>query len=168
MAVNSCVRQELRMDETFQEKSTTFVAFQLLPEVPPRPPAARRPPPAPAPAPASAWSSLSQQEQLWAACAGYDDIYVWGLRDLARPPGRVHLPDCAQVTCMIRVKRQVRAPGGGAGEPSGPQPVVLTPVSGRCGWAARGCRRGSPGGRSTWWMPRGGRWRRSWWRTRTR
>lgn len=85
VAVNSSVRQELRIDETFQEPSTTFVAFQLLPE----------------------------QEQLWAACAGYDDLYVWGLKDLARPPGRVHLPDCAQVTCMIRVKRQVWVGGTG-------------------------------------------------------
>ncbi|XP_059528413.1 DENN domain-containing protein 3 isoform X1 [Myotis daubentonii] len=98
MAVNSCVRQELRIDENFQEKSTTFVAFQLLPE----------------------------QEQLWAACAGYDDIYVWGLGDLARPPGRVHLPDCAQVTCMIRVKRQVWVGGTGLspGKPRGKIYVV--------------------------------------------
>lgn len=98
MAVNSCVRQELRIDETFQETSTTFVAFQLLPE----------------------------QEQLWAACAGYNDIYVWGLRDLARPPERVHLPDCAQVTCMIRVKRQVWVGGTGLsqGKPRGKIYVV--------------------------------------------
>lgn len=112
-------------------------------------PRGRCPPPAPA------WPCLSQQEQLWAVCAGYDDIYVWGLRDLARPPERVHLPNCAQVTCMIRVKRQVRGrPGGlGLGSPSPLQPVVLTPVPGRCGWAAPGCRRGSPGGRSTWSTP---------------
>lgn len=41
-------------------------------------------------------------------CSGYDDIYIWGLKDLAQPLGKVHLPDCHQVNCMIRVKRQVR------------------------------------------------------------
>ncbi|XP_036293380.1 DENN domain-containing protein 3 isoform X2 [Pipistrellus kuhlii] len=84
VAVNGSVRQELKIDETVQERSTTFVAFQLLPE-----------------------------EQLWAACAGCDDLFVWGLRDLAGPPERVHLPDCTQVTCMIRVKRQVWVGGTG-------------------------------------------------------
>lgn len=53
-----------------------------------------------------------QQEQLWAACAGYDDIYVWSLQDLAQPPQRIHLQDCSKINCMIQVKKQVRRPRG--------------------------------------------------------
>ncbi|KAM5210866.1 DENN domain-containing protein 3 isoform 1-T3 [Hipposideros larvatus] len=79
VTVNGSLRQELKIEESFQEKNTSFLGFQLVPE----------------------------QEQLWAACAGYDDIYIWGLKDLAQPPQRIHLQDCAKVNCMLRVKRQI-------------------------------------------------------------
>lgn len=85
VTTNGSLCQELQIKENFQEQSTSFVGFQLVPE----------------------------QEQLWAACAGYDDIYIWGLRDLARPPQRVHLPDCSKVNCMLRVKRQIWVGGTG-------------------------------------------------------
>ncbi|XP_037022571.2 DENN domain-containing protein 3 isoform X1 [Artibeus jamaicensis] len=93
VVVSGCLRQELKIDGGFQDRSTSFVAFQLIPE----------------------------QAQLWAVCSGYDDIYVWGLEDLARPPGRVHLPDCSEVHCMIRVKRQIWVGGTGLsqGRPKG-------------------------------------------------
>ncbi|KAM5314568.1 DENN domain-containing protein 3 isoform 2-T3 [Glossophaga mutica] len=92
VVVSGCLRQELKIDGGFQERGTSFVAFQLIPEA-----------------------------QLWAVCSGYDDVYVWGLEDLARPPGRVHLPDCSEVHCMIRVKRQIWVGGTGLaqGRPKG-------------------------------------------------
>lgn len=117
---------------------------------------------------------LSQQEQLWAVCSGHDDVYIWDLKDLAQPLGKVHLPDCHQVNCMIRVKRQVRrgacphrdcgeGVNGGALPPSGESSTHRTRTgapswaglcadarfSGRSGWVARGCRRGHPKGKST-------------------
>ncbi|XP_066121675.1 DENN domain-containing protein 3 isoform X1 [Saccopteryx bilineata] len=93
VVVDGSLRQELKVDESFKEKSTSFVAFQLVPE----------------------------QGQLWAACSGYDHVYVWGLQDLAQPPGRVHLPDCSKINCMIRVKQQVWVGGSGPsqGRPRG-------------------------------------------------
>ncbi|XP_046930205.1 DENN domain-containing protein 3 isoform X5 [Lynx rufus] len=79
------LRQELKVEENSKDASTSFLGFQLLPE----------------------------QEQLWAACAGLDGVYIWSLRDLARPPQRVHLRDCAEVSCMIRVKKQIWVGGTG-------------------------------------------------------
>ncbi|XP_053752461.1 DENN domain-containing protein 3 isoform X4 [Panthera pardus] len=79
------LRQELKVEENSKDASTSFLGFQLLPE----------------------------QEQLWAACAGLDGVYIWSLRDLARPPQRVHLQDCAEVSCMIRVKKQIWVGGTG-------------------------------------------------------
>uniref|UniRef100_A0ABI7WDV7 UDENN domain-containing protein n=1 Tax=Felis catus TaxID=9685 RepID=A0ABI7WDV7_FELCA len=79
------LRQELKVEENSKDPSTSFLGFQLLPE----------------------------QEQLWAACAGLDGVYIWSLRDLARPPQRVHLQDCAEVSCMIRVKKQIWVGGTG-------------------------------------------------------
>ncbi|XP_039088930.1 DENN domain-containing protein 3 isoform X1 [Hyaena hyaena] len=73
------VVQELKVDENFKEMRTSFLSFQLLPE----------------------------QEQLWTACAGCDSVYIWSLRDLARPPQRVPLQGCSEVSCMIRVKQQI-------------------------------------------------------------
>ncbi|XP_036119777.1 DENN domain-containing protein 3 isoform X1 [Molossus molossus] len=92
VAVNSRLPQELKIGENFKE-NTSFVAFQLVPE----------------------------QEQLWAVCSGLHSIYIWGLEDLAQPLGRIHLPDCCQVNCMIRVKRQIWAGGTGLaqGKPQG-------------------------------------------------
>ncbi|KAM8785713.1 DENN domain-containing protein 3 isoform 2-T2 [Rhynchonycteris naso] len=97
VVMDGSLRQELKVDENFTGKSTSFVAFQLVPE-----------------------------GQLWAACSGYHDIYVWGLQDLAQPPGRIHLPDCSRINCMIRVKRQVWVGGTGPsqGQPKGKIYVV--------------------------------------------
>lgn len=79
------LHQELKIGENFKEISTSFLGFQLMPE----------------------------QEQLWAACAGYDDIYVWSLQDLAQPPQRIHLQDCSRIHCMIQVKKQIWVGGTG-------------------------------------------------------
>ncbi|XP_040149519.2 DENN domain-containing protein 3 isoform X6 [Ictidomys tridecemlineatus] len=77
--------RELRMDETPSDTRTSFVGFQLFPE----------------------------QEQLWAARVGHSEVYVWSLKDLARPPQTVPLQDCSQIHCLLLVKRQIWVGGRG-------------------------------------------------------
>ncbi|XP_012503610.1 PREDICTED: DENN domain-containing protein 3 isoform X1 [Propithecus coquereli] len=93
VTTNGFLRQELKIEENFGEMSTSFLAFQLLPE----------------------------QEQLWAACAGYSEVFIWSLKDLAQPPQRVPLQDCSEISCMIRVKKQIWAGSRGLsqGKPKG-------------------------------------------------
>lgn len=68
-------------------------------------------------------SSLSvlflQREQLWTGCTNTGELCVWHLSDLKRPFQRIQLPDCRGVSCMIKVKNQVR------NVTSGPKPPVL-------------------------------------------
>lgn len=85
VTLHGFLRQELKIDKTFKETSTCFLCFQLLPE----------------------------QEQLWAVCSGYASVYIWSLRDMARPPEHISLPDCTQIQCMIRVKKQIWVGGRG-------------------------------------------------------
>ncbi|XP_053414950.1 DENN domain-containing protein 3 isoform X1 [Nycticebus coucang] len=87
------LRQEVKMEENFKEMGTPFLAFQILPE----------------------------QEQLWAACAGRSEVYIWSLKDLAQDPQRVPLQDCSDISCMIRVKKQiwVGSRGLSQGKPKG-------------------------------------------------
>nr|XP_055205340.1 DENN domain-containing protein 3 isoform X8 [Gorilla gorilla gorilla] len=93
MKRNGSLHQELKIEENFKDTSTSFLAFQLLPE----------------------------EEQLWAACAGRSEVYIWSLKDLAQPPQRVPLEDCSEINCMIRVKKQVwvGSRGLGQGTPKG-------------------------------------------------
>lgn len=42
------------------------------------------------------------------AYTGVSELYIWSLKDLGQPPQKTRLQDCTEVTCMIRVKRQVR------------------------------------------------------------
>lgn len=106
--------QQLKLDENFQERRTAFLGFQLLPE----------------------------QGQLWAVCAGYDDVYIWALGDLGRPPQRLRLQDCAEVRCMIRVKKQVR-PAARAARQTGMNPAPRKPAGGG-GAPSRACATSSP------------------------
>lgn len=76
--MNGSSCQKLKITGSFKETGTSFLGFQLMPE-----------------------------EQLWAACAGYPDVYVWSLQDPAQPPQRIHLQDCSEINCMIRVKKQI-------------------------------------------------------------
>ncbi|XP_032171800.1 DENN domain-containing protein 3 isoform X3 [Mustela erminea] len=85
MTSSGLLCQELKVSENFKDISTSFLSFQLLPE----------------------------QEQLWAACAGLDSIYTWSLKDLTQRPQAVHLQDCSEVSCMIRVKQQIWVGGTG-------------------------------------------------------
>ncbi|XP_029403722.1 DENN domain-containing protein 3 [Mus pahari] len=66
-------------------KDSPFLAFQLLPE----------------------------EQQLWAASKGASELYIWSLKDLDQPPQKACLQDCTEVTCMIRVKRQIWVGGRG-------------------------------------------------------
>lgn len=66
-------------------KDASFLAFQLLPE----------------------------EQQLWAASTGVSELYMWSLKDLDQPPQKTYLQDCSEVTCMIRVKRQIWVGGRG-------------------------------------------------------
>ncbi|XP_058132085.1 DENN domain-containing protein 3 isoform X2 [Dasypus novemcinctus] len=72
------LRQELRVEGDLKGPHTSFLGFQLMPE-----------------------------EQLWAVCAGRGEVGVWSTRDLSQSPRWVPLQGCAEVTCMIRVKRQI-------------------------------------------------------------
>ncbi|XP_006152172.1 DENN domain-containing protein 3 isoform X2 [Tupaia chinensis] len=93
MTTSGSLRQELRIEESFGRTSASFLGFQLLPE----------------------------HEQLWVACAGYNEVYIWSLQDLAQPPQRLPLQDCSEISCMLRVKRQVWVGGRGLsqGRPRG-------------------------------------------------
>ncbi|XP_064443882.1 DENN domain-containing protein 3 isoform X7 [Mirounga angustirostris] len=77
--------QELKIGENVGDIGMSFLSLQLLPE----------------------------QEQLWVACAGFNSIYVWSLKDLTRRPQAVHLQDCSEVSCMITVKKQIWVGGTG-------------------------------------------------------
>ncbi|XP_006879324.1 PREDICTED: DENN domain-containing protein 3 [Elephantulus edwardii] len=92
VTTNGFLRQELRID-SFHKVDTSFLGFQLIPE----------------------------QEQLWAACVGYSEVYIWTLQDLSQPPHKVALQDCAEVSCMLKVKRQIWVGGRGLsqGQPKG-------------------------------------------------
>nr|XP_054513517.1 DENN domain-containing protein 3 isoform X11 [Pan troglodytes] len=101
MKMNGSLHQELKIEENFKDTSTSFLAFQLLPE----------------------------EEQLWAACAGRSEVYIWSLKDLAQPPQRVPLKDCSEINCMIRVKKQV---GWRARHPQHPRQVSLALAASPC------------------------------------
>lgn len=45
---------------------------------------------------------------MWAFCSGSSDLYIWNTKDLSSTPQKIHLQDCSEITCMIRVKNQVR------------------------------------------------------------
>ncbi|XP_057591326.1 DENN domain-containing protein 3 isoform X3 [Hippopotamus amphibius kiboko] len=93
VTTSGAVCQEVKIDQDVRETSASFLGFQLVPE-----------------------------EQLWAACAGHDDVCIWSLQDLARRPQRIRLQDCSEISCMIRVKKQqiwVGGTGLSRGRPKG-------------------------------------------------
>ncbi|KAM9101225.1 DENN domain-containing protein 3 isoform X2 [Sarcophilus harrisii] len=79
VVTNGFLRQELKIDELFKETYVSFLCFQLVPE----------------------------KDQVWAACAGCRDIYVWNIKDFSRPPHKIQLQDCSEISCMIKVKNQI-------------------------------------------------------------
>ncbi|XP_041528510.1 DENN domain-containing protein 3 [Microtus oregoni] len=71
--------------------------------------------------PLLAFQLLPEKEQLWVAGAGCSDLYVWSMKDLGQPPRKTPVPDCTEISCMIRVKRQIWVGGRGLsqGRPRG-------------------------------------------------
>ncbi|XP_035648762.1 DENN domain-containing protein 3 isoform X2 [Oncorhynchus keta] len=64
----------------------------------------------------TAFSSLllyHEREQLWTACIDVGELCVWHLGELTKPFQRIQLPDCAGVTCLIKVKNQIWVGGRG-------------------------------------------------------
>ncbi|XP_024251184.1 DENN domain-containing protein 3 isoform X3 [Oncorhynchus tshawytscha] len=64
----------------------------------------------------TAFSSLllyHEREQLWTACIDVGELCVWHLREPTKPFQRIQLPDCAGVTCLIKVKNQIWVGGRG-------------------------------------------------------
>uniref|UniRef100_A0A8C7DI15 DENN domain-containing protein 3 n=1 Tax=Oncorhynchus kisutch TaxID=8019 RepID=A0A8C7DI15_ONCKI len=53
------------------------------------------------------------EEQLWTACIDVGELCVWHLREPTKPFQRIQLPDCAGVTCLIKVKNQIWVGGRG-------------------------------------------------------
>ncbi|XP_010871469.2 DENN domain-containing protein 3 isoform X2 [Esox lucius] len=54
-----------------------------------------------------------EREQLWTAFIDSGELCVWHLGDPNKPFQIIHLPDCAGVTCLIKVKNQVWVGGFG-------------------------------------------------------
>lgn len=49
-----------------------------------------------------------EKEQLWIASTGSSsNVYIWDAKDLHKPPKSIHLPDCTEISCMIKVKSQI-------------------------------------------------------------
>lgn len=44
---------------------------------------------------------------MWASYSGSSDLYIWNTKDLPSTPQKIHLQDCSEITCMIRVKNQI-------------------------------------------------------------
>uniref|UniRef100_A0A8C7G578 DENN domain-containing protein 3 n=1 Tax=Oncorhynchus kisutch TaxID=8019 RepID=A0A8C7G578_ONCKI len=67
-----------------------------------------------------------QKEQLWTACIDIGELCVWHLAELTKPFQRIQLPDCAGVTCLIKVKNQIWVGGRSSGKSRGKIYVVDT------------------------------------------
>uniref|UniRef100_A0A672TI78 Uncharacterized protein n=1 Tax=Strigops habroptila TaxID=2489341 RepID=A0A672TI78_STRHB len=70
---------QLKIEHHLKDVCSYFLCFQLFPE----------------------------RYEVWASYSGSSDLYVWNTKDFSRPPQKIHLQDCSEITCMIRVKNQV-------------------------------------------------------------
>ncbi|KAJ1194466.1 hypothetical protein NDU88_003754 [Pleurodeles waltl] len=49
-----------------------------------------------------------EKGQLWIASTGSSsNVYIWDAKDLTKPPKAIQLPDCTEISCMIKVKSQL-------------------------------------------------------------
>ncbi|XP_069477810.1 DENN domain-containing protein 3 [Ambystoma mexicanum] len=49
-----------------------------------------------------------EKGQLWIASSGSSSaVYIWDAKDLPKPPKSIQLPDCTEISCMIKVKNQI-------------------------------------------------------------
>ncbi|KAM9418343.1 DENN domain-containing protein 3-like isoform 1-T2 [Salvelinus alpinus] len=72
----------------------------------------------------SSFLLYQEKEQLWTACIDVGELCVWHLRELTKPFQRIQLPDCAGVTCLIKVKNQIWVGGRSSGKTRGKIYVV--------------------------------------------
>ncbi|CAM2107075.1 unnamed protein product [Caretta caretta] len=77
--------QEMKIEENLKDVCSYFLCFQLFPE----------------------------GNQVWTSCSGSSDLYIWNATDLSRTPQKIHLQDCSEITCMIKVKNQMWIGGRG-------------------------------------------------------
>ncbi|XP_020360569.1 DENN domain-containing protein 3 isoform X1 [Oncorhynchus kisutch] len=74
----------------------------------------------------SSFLLYQEKEQLWTACIDIGELCVWHLAELTKPFQRIQLPDCAGVTCLIKVKNQIWVGGRSSGKSRGKIYVVDT------------------------------------------
>ncbi|KAM9164933.1 DENN domain-containing protein 3 isoform 2-T2 [Pangshura tecta] len=76
---NGSSLQKMKIEENLKDVCLHFLCFQLFPE----------------------------GDQVWMSCSGSSDLYIWNATDLSRTPQKIHLQDCSEITCMIKVKSQI-------------------------------------------------------------
>ncbi|XP_067856286.1 DENN domain-containing protein 3-like isoform X2 [Heptranchias perlo] len=55
---------------------------------------------------------ISQKDELWMVCSQRANLYIWKTDNLKDPMRIIPLPNCAEIICMIHVKKQVWVGGG--------------------------------------------------------
>uniref|UniRef100_A0A8C3QWJ4 DENN domain-containing protein 3 n=1 Tax=Cyanoderma ruficeps TaxID=181631 RepID=A0A8C3QWJ4_9PASS len=72
-------RPQMKIEHHLKDACSSFLGFQLFPE----------------------------RDELWASYSGSSDLFIWNTKDLSSAPQKIHLQDCSEITCMIRVKDQL-------------------------------------------------------------
>ncbi|XP_059723714.1 DENN domain-containing protein 3 isoform X1 [Haemorhous mexicanus] len=70
---------QMKIEHHLKDVCSSFLGFQLFPE----------------------------RDEVWASYSGSSDLYIWNTKDLSSAPQKIHLQDCSEITCMIRVKNQL-------------------------------------------------------------
>ncbi|XP_058688462.1 DENN domain-containing protein 3 [Poecile atricapillus] len=70
---------QMKIEHHLKDVCSSFLGFQLFPE----------------------------RDEVWASYSGSSDLYIWSTKDLSNTPQKIHLQDCSEITCMIRVKNQL-------------------------------------------------------------
>ncbi|OWK49921.1 DENN domain-containing protein 3 [Lonchura striata] len=70
---------QMKIEHHLKDVCSSFLGFQLFPE----------------------------RDEVWASYSGSSDLYIWSTKDLSSTPQKIHLQDCSEITCMIRVKNQL-------------------------------------------------------------
>ncbi|XP_065484221.1 DENN domain-containing protein 3 isoform X2 [Caloenas nicobarica] len=72
-------RLQMKVEHHLKDVCSYFLCFQLFPE----------------------------KHEVWASYSGSSDLYIWNTKDFTNTPQKIHLQDCSEITCMIRVKNQM-------------------------------------------------------------
>ncbi|XP_029868322.1 DENN domain-containing protein 3 isoform X1 [Aquila chrysaetos chrysaetos] len=70
---------QMKIEHHLKDVCSYFLCFQLFPE----------------------------RDEVWASYSGSSDLYIWNTKDFSSTPQKIHLQDCSEITCMIRVKNQM-------------------------------------------------------------